>query len=299
MENKCEACGGDRCGDCESCHSCVGGVCTDKKAGVCGVHGCTMRHRHIRSAFMIALVALASWGFVEAVSGIQEFRFIGTGINPTNTISVEGSGKIFTVADTATFSFTISETKDNVGAAQKVVAEKMDSITTYLKDTAGVEDRDIKTTDYSAYPKYENVPCPISGPCPRTQEIVGYIVSETVTIKVRDTEKAGEVLANIGNRGVSHVSGLSFTVDDEEFMKEKARSKAIVNARAKAGRLAKDLGVSLVRVVGYYDSTPGPYYFGKAMGMGGDSIAELPEAVNIQVGENVITSNVTITYEIR
>lgn len=279
-----------------SCHNC-GGSCGCKDSGIMGA--LPLSHSYVKIALLVALVALASWGFVEAISGVKAFRYIGAGINPANTISVEGNGKIFAVPDVATFSFTISEDGDDVASAQNKVVAKMDSITDYLKETAGIEDRDIKTTSYNAYPKYEDVVCAPGTACTRSSEIIGYTVSETVTVKVRSTDDAGDVLANIGSRGVDNVSGLSFTVADEEYLQQQARSKAITEARAKAEQLASELGVSLVRVVGFYDNYQ-PYYYGRDAAMGGETMmSSAPKAANLQLGENTIESNVTITYEIQ
>ena len=81
--------------------------------------------------------------------------------------------------------------------------------------------------------------------------------------------------------------------------KAEARKEAIVNAQSKAETLAKDLGVTLVRITSFSESGnyPGPIYYAKsteAFGMGGDNSA--PE---VPSGENRIVSNVTLTYEIR
>jgi len=272
-----------------------GNTCNCENCG--GTHHGAWGHPQVRVALIGALAALALWGVVEAATGIQAFRYIGSGIAPTNTISISGSGKIFAVPDTATFSFTIIETGKDVGTAQTKVATKMDAIISYLT-SAGIEERDVKTVGYNAYPKYDEKACVVGSPCPSSREIIGYEVSESVTVKVRDTEEAGAVLSNVGDRGVSNVSGLSFTVDDEELLTREAREKAIADAQGKAEALAQDLGVSLIRVVGYYDNggTPSPMY---AYGRGGAEDAKLSQVANVQVGENEIIANVTITYEIR
>lgn len=272
----------------EDCATCRNGVCV----GHLSTH-----HRAVHVFIIIALLALAFWGFVSAISGVMSLRYIGSGIPATNTLNVTGSGKVYAVADTASFSFTISETGKDVGTANQAVTKKMDDIIAYIKE-AGVEDRDIQTTDYSANPKYDDMPCPADGsrPCTSFGTIVGYTVSETVTVKVRKTDDAGAILSNIGNRGISNVSGLMFTVDDKEMLQNQARDKAIREAQGKAEELAKTLGVELVRVVGFYENANMPYY-----GIGGDSVKAsiAPAPANIQVGENTILSNVTVTYEIR
>ena len=65
--------------------------------------------------------------------------------------------------------------------------------------------------------------------------------------------------------------------------------------------LAKSLGVSLVRVVGFYENEGGmPIY---AYGLGGDermmAVSASKAAPEIPAGQNKIVSNVSVTYEIR
>ena len=273
--------------------------------GSCG-HGMGAMRMHVwhdkkvHAALILALLALAVWGFIAAASGVKAFRYIGSGISATNTINVSGTGKVFAVPNIATFSFTVSETGRDVATAQDLVTKKMNDITSYLKGTAGIADADIQTTDYSANPKYEQTaPCTYSLPCPSSGKIVGYDVAETITVKVRKTDTAGDVLSNVGSRGVSNVSGLSFTVDNEEQLQADARDKAIRDAEGKAQILANQLGVKLVRVVGFNENGSQPMYAYKTMSAGSTDAAMAPAAANVQLGQNTITSDVNVTYEIQ
>lgn len=258
-------------------------------------------------AVVITLAVFSLWGLASAVKTFKEFRFVGSGTTATNTITVTGEGEVFAVPDLATFSVTVTEEAKEVRDAQKVATEKINDIIDYLKKE-GVEEKDIKTTSYNVYPKYEWVetqvecvryPCPPSG----NQEMVGFEVSQTIDVKVRDTEKAGDLLSGVGNRGVNSVSGLTFTIDDEEALTAEARGKAIEDARTKAAELAKQLNVRLVRIVGFNEDGGYPIYYKRDMavmtmeagGFGGD-VAPAP---SLPTGENKITSNVSITYEIR
>ncbi|HET8581557.1 MAG TPA: SIMPL domain-containing protein [Candidatus Paceibacterota bacterium] len=287
----CEACGGAICAEHGICHECHGGH-----------HGGALafaRGRNVRALLMLALLALALWGFAETASVIKGYRYIGSGVAPANTINVTGMGKVFAVPDVAQFSFSVMDTEKDVASAQAKVTDQMNSITDYLKQTAGIADTDIQTSDYSVAPKYQQTSCAAGVYCPQnTGTIIGYTVSETVTVKVKDTSKAGDVLSNVGSKGATNVSGLTFTVDNEDQLKQQARDKAIEDAQAKAKVLASQLGVSLVRVTSFYENG-GPVIYEKAMSMGAADAAYAPAPANIQTGQNEIDSNVTITYEIQ
>lgn len=253
----------------------------------------------LRKAIYVAVILLGVFLAVQVLAQVQGLRYIGAGINPTNTISVSGYGETFAAADIATFSYSVVSLKSTVAEAQTDATTKANAVTKYLKD-AGVADKDIQTTDYSVSPQYDYVQgaC-ANGYCPGRQVLKGYEVRQTNTVKVRDLAKAGDLLAGVGSKGATEVSGLQFTFDDPQKVQDDARGKAIVDAKAKADELAKQLGVSLVRVVSFSESgvTPGPVPYAKldaAAGMGG--VASAPE---ISVGQNKVTSNVSITYEIR
>ena len=256
--------------------------------------------RRIESAAMFAISMLGIFLLILAISSLKEFRFIGSGVTATNTITVSGTGEVFAVPDRATFSYSVMNTAKDVTTAQTTVNTKGNEIMAYLKQ-AGVDEKDIQTTDYSVNPHYEyNQSVCAGGYCPGRQTLTGYDVSMSVTVKVKDPTKAGTLLSGIGSKGATNVSGLSFTVEDETALEAQARQKAIDDARIKAQELAKQLGVSLVRVVGFNENgRGGPIYYAKAMsmdaGMGGAS-APAPE---IATGQNKITSDVSVTYEIK
>jgi len=249
----------------------------------------------------IFLVIASVWGILQAVSTYKENRYIGTN-EIGSTISFSGEGEVFAVADIASFSFSVQAEAETATKAQTESATKINVILKYL-DEQGIKEKDIKTTNYNVYPKYEWTKQPCSGYyCPPSgeRELVGYEASQTITVKVRDTEKAGTILSGVGELGTTNISGLNFTIDDEDKLKREARQLAIKDAKTKAKELARDLDVDLVRIVSFSESGYRPYYAkGLEMAMmdsgmgGGEIVPEIP------MGENKISSSITIIYEIR
>jgi uncharacterized protein YggE len=264
----------------------------------------------VRTAAWFALLMLGIFLVFAAAGEIKGLRYIGSGIAPSDTITVSGEGDVLAIPDTAEFSFTVQNTAADVATAQAAAAKSENAIVAYLK-TQGIAETDIQTTDYEVNPQYEyqQTACPnvlvsggVSGSgiyCPPSKQILtGYQVSESVSVKVHDTTKAGALLSGIGGKGASQVSGLSFTSSDQDTLQDQARDKAIADAKTQAQTLAKSLGVSLVRIVSFNENgtSPMPYY-AKASGMALDSAAA--PSPQIPTGQNKITSNVTITYEIQ
>jgi uncharacterized protein YggE len=229
---------------------------------------------------------------------MNEFKDWQTPNQPVDTISVTGTGDAYVTPDIATFSFGVSADAAQVADAQASVTNKTDAIFAALKKL-GIADADIQTSDYSIYPKYTytSTICQANGICPPQKQVPdGYTVSNNVTVKVRKIDGAGAALAAVGDNGGTNVSGLSFTLDDPNAPQADARAKAIADAKSKAEVLAKDLGVSLGQVVTFSDDTnsggPRPVY------MNAMSTSAVASAPTIATGQNKVTDNVTITYEI-
>lgn len=258
----------------------------------------------LRVAILATVVLLAVFLGVQAVSAMKGLRYVGAGVMPANTITISGEGEVFAVPDIAEFSFSVVSKKETVSAAQEDATKKINDVTAYLKGV-GIDAKDIRTTDYNVYPQYDYVTqaCPAGSYCPGGKQVLsGYEVRQTTSVKVRDTQKAGDLLAGVGSKGATEVTSLNFTFDDADKITDEARDKAIVDAKEKAETLAKSLGVRLVRIVSFNESgggIPSPIYYRDAVyGMGGT--AEVKSvAPEISTGQNKIISNVSVTYEIR
>lgn len=251
-------------------------------------------------AFIVAAWLAVAFLAVTTLAGLLNLRYIGAGVPASNTITVSGHGDTLAVPDIATFNFSIVSEKPTVAAAQADATAKANATTAYLK-SAGVDEKDIQTSGYSIYPQYDyqQIVC-VSYPCSGGKQVLrGYEVRQATTIKVRDTSKAGELLAGVGTKGATEVSGLSFTFDNPEAVQDEARNKAIADAKKKADVLAKQLGVSIVRVVSFNESSGG-YPQPMMYGIGGSADSSVKAvAPEISVGQNKVQSDVSVTYEIR
>lgn len=261
------------------------------------------QHKKILNAIFLVLLFLAGFLFVKMIGEIKAYQFIGGGVPVSNTITVSGEGEAQAPADVANFSFSVIEEAKTVKDAQDEASKKINIAIALLEDK-DIEDRDIKTSGYNVYPQYDWVreSCPVGEFCPGGKQVLrGYQVNQTISVRVRDIDEAGAILAEIGNVGVSNISGLNFTIDDEDGLERQARQEAIEDAEDKAKQLARDLGVSLVRVVSFSEGGGGyqlPIAF-STRAIAVDEAVDVLIAPELPVGENTVRSNVSITYEIR
>ncbi len=258
---------------------------------------------------LVLVIILSVYFAVRTFGDIRGGHMMGNLNDIPATISFSGHGEVTAVPDIANVYFNISKDAKTVKEAQEAVAVVEKKALDFLK-SKNVDEKDIKTNNTSFYPKYDYQQkiCPtVSADTGGSyycgggkQVLVGYTASESITVKIRNTDDAGAIMQGLGTTGVSDLSGPNFAIDKEDSLKAEARKQAIDDAKAKAQVLAKDLGVRLIKIVSFSDSDIGVYpmmYAKDAMMTAGaapqSAPAELPK------GENTISSDVTITYEIR
>lgn len=241
-------------------------------------------------------------------ASISYVRSYGDSLDPslTRSFSVSGEGKVVAVPDIAQFSFSIiTEGGSSIASLQKTNTEKANAIIDFIK-SKDVAKEDIKTQGYSVSPRYQYYNCsprPYSGegtvePCP-PPEIVGFTITQDVSVKVRNFDITGDLLAGVVEHGASAVSHLSFTVDDPTALEQQAREEAIEKAKEKARATARAGGFRLGKLLSLNEGGFTPiYYKGLETAYAGGRGGELP-APTIEPGSQEITINVTLVYQIK
>ena len=254
----------------------------------------TVRNSVVGLAIILSLFLLA-----QTVVAMTHFgRPAGT--PATDTITVSGTGKASIAPDVAKITFSVQNTDAKVADAQAATTKQANAALAFVKEK-GIADKDVKTLSYNVYPQYEYTHCVAGQVCPPSSpKITGYQVSETVQVTVRNLDLTGDLLQGLGSLEVQNISGPNFTLDDPHAGQDAARANAIDDAKAKAQTLARQLGVHLVKIVNFSESTGGYPVMYSAMskdsvaGMGGGETAP-----SVPTGENEYNSSVSITYEIR
>jgi uncharacterized protein YggE len=216
----------------------------------------------------------------------------------TNTVSFTGEGKVSAKPDIAKINFSIVTSAQTSKAAQDDNSRRSKAVADYLK-SQNISDKDIKTLNYNISPQYSSRPCTLfDGPCFIQKQIIsGYQASQTMEVKVRNLDNASNIMDGLVFNGANQVNQLSFEIDNTDTLKAQARTKAIADTEKKAGEFVGQTGISLGKIVGFYETlgVPTPiFYDTKASGTGGGF-----GGPSVPSGENEITVNVTLTYQIK
>ena len=228
----------------------------------------------------------------------------GNAVQPSSYRSfyVTAQGKAIGVPDVAEFNFSVvTQGGKDLGSLQSENTTDMNKAIAFVK-SEGVSSTDIQTSGYNISPRYTSCSYAYSSiqPCP-APEIVGYTVTQNVSVKVRDFSKIGDILSGVVKNGANNVSSLNFTIDDPTSVESQARAKAITKAEAEAQTIAQEAGFSVGRLLSIStNSGPQPVYYAAksaTLGMGGADIAA--PSPSIEPGSEEIQESVTLQYEIR
>ncbi len=228
----------------------------------------------IAAAFMTACAAAP-----EAVAQTND---------AARTITVSGEGRASAVPDMAVISIGVQSGGDTAAAALRKNSAAMKATIDTLKEL-GVANKDIQTSGLSVNPRY-NYEKDRANP-----RIIGYIASNTLTVRLRNLDDAGAVIDQTVQSGANSLGGISFVFADPKPLYAAARKDAVKDAKAKAKLLTDAAGVGLGRLMTIQDGyaqAPSPRPMRARMAMEADA------SVPLAAGESSVTASITLIYEI-
>lgn len=225
-------------------------------------------------------------------AGAQETTTVTTSEPSPTTLTVTGQGTVVVEPDTASVAFGVTIEDETLATAQAEATSTMTAILAAVTD-AGVAERDVQTVDYSVTILYDydddgNV-----------TRILGYQVSNTVNVTVRQLDSLGTILDAVVAQGANNVYGVSFFVNDTTAAASQARIAAVEDAMAKANDIATAAGLTVSRVVSIDEQstappTPVDYY----PAADADVAESSGFAVPVQAGSTDIMATVYMVFEL-
>lgn len=236
----------------------------------------------VTAALILSVIAFSKYGYVPVQAASDE--------QPTKrTINVSGQGLVNASPDIAYVTLGVVTEDTDAKTAQRTNASSMDKVVAQIK-TSGVKSDDIKTVNYSIYPKYDyNQKTGVS-------KIIGYSVNNTIKVTVRDISKAGAIIDLAGDSGINTSNSISFGLSDYDKYYNEALKNAVQVAKKKAETLAGPFGIVLKMPVSVSENGgSGPVYNYPMY----DAKAASMEAVAtpVQAGTMEIRANVSMVYE--
>ena len=230
------------------------------------------------AAALMVPVAASAQGQVAAVQTISGTR-----------LDLSVTGEVSRVPDIAIISAGVVTRAATATAALEQNAQRMERVRAALK-RAGIEDRDIQTSNISLNPEYryrENMP----------PQLAGYTASNQVNVRFRDIRNTGRILDALVAEGANQINGPSLTIDKPEAAQNEARLKAIANGRARADLYARALGMRVVRLLSVSES--GGYSVPPPVVMMRAEAASVSADTKIDPGQQEVQVTVSMSFELQ
>ena len=207
---------------------------------------------------------------------------------PLRQITVTGQGAIEVAPDMATITVGVTtEAKTAVDAL-----EKNSTATTTVLDRLsilGIDPRELQTRNLSLSPRWTNRSSSVDG----SPEISGFVATNTITVRVRDLPKLGEVLDAVVRDGANTFHGLSFGLQEPRPATDEARKQAVADAIAKATLYAQAAGVALDDVLSISEDRGASQPFGSM-----EMVRMASDVVPVAEGELTIGASITMVFAI-
>jgi uncharacterized protein len=201
------------------------------------------------------------------------------------SISVSGEATISAPPDQAEIEAGTTTDARTARDAAEANNTAMAKVLSALKG-AGIEDKDVRTSQLSLQPQY--------APNHNPPTVTGYRASNQVSVRVRDITKIGSTIDTLVSAGATDVGGINFTVSNASKLLDDARTQAIADARRKAEIYAKAAGVTLGAPLDISEAgaAPAPIFRAK---MAVAAMAPTP----IAPGQETLSVTVNVTWAIK
>ncbi len=209
-------------------------------------------------------------------------------------LSVTGDGTVRAAPDMALITLGVVSEAAAASDALQANSQSMNGIVAALK-ASGMESRDLQTSGFSVEPVYSQPPRNYDGSTPFKPEIVGYRVSNNLTLRIRALDRVGALLDQVVTLGANSISGPTFTVEDTAPFEDQARQAAIRDALRKSTLYAQAASVALgpiFRIDDGYVSPPQPMAPNVMMRLDGAAASPPP----IEAGELTFDAHVSVSW---
>ena len=204
---------------------------------------------------------------------------------------MSGEGQATAAPDLALLTLSVMREAKTARAALDANNDAMAAVIAAMK-SAGIKDRDLQTAGIQISPRYNYTNKPDGS---QEAELVAYQVTNTLSVRIRDIDKTGDILDKAVSLGVNQGGGIAFSNEDPSAAVTEARKKAVADAMAKAKTLADAAGVSIGRVLEITDQNIAP----PPMPINAKAFDAAGAAVPVQAGENSYVVQITVTFELK
>lgn len=209
--------------------------------------------------------------------------------DPTDTddgprqVTVIGTGQVEGVPDTLTADVSVEFTAPDVNAAMNQTSERQQAVVAALT-AAGIDHKDVTTTDVTAQPQYGG----------GAETITGYRARNSIRVVIHKLESASHVLAVVVGSGgdATRIDSVRYSIDNDSQLVKDARARAFDDAKSRAEQYAHLTGLDLGNVMSIWETS------GPTPPVGTAPRTPMATDVPLEPGQQTVTFSVTAVWEL-
>lgn len=206
-----------------------------------------------------------------------------------DTITVSGKAGLESSPDIVKLNIGVESSGGTPGVARERNTEAVNA-TIAAVTALGIEESDIKTTYINLWNRYDN-----------NGNISGYRMNTSLSVIVRDLEKAGEVLDAAVEAGSNELNGLEYMLSNQDELYNQALTDAVALARQKAEALAALEGKTVGAVVSITEASDAVATVRQAnpdtsFEASADTVNEALKRTSVQPGRSSVYAEVSVVF---
>src|SRR6266550_8195758 len=186
------------------------------------------------------------------------FHVFAQGTIEPPLITVSGQAEVRVAPDEVVFTLGVESIDKDMLAAKKRTDDSVREVLAIARRN-NVKPEDVQTSFISVQPKYNTDDLEYAARQSVKREFVGYQVSKTVAVILRDISRFDALLSDVLKAGVTRLSNVEFRDSQIRKHRDQARAMAMKAAQDKAGLMAREIGQSIGPAYSISEGVANPY----------------------------------------
>ncbi len=237
---------------------------------------------------------------IAAVLMFSVNAFAQNAIEPP-LITVSGQAEMRVPPDEVVFTLGVESVDKDILAARTRTDDRVKEVLAIARRN-NVKSEDVQTSYISIQPKYNTDDLDYEQRRAVKREFVGYQVSKTIVVILRDISRFDSLLTDVLKAGVTRLGNLDFRDSQIRKHKDQARVMAMKAAQEKATLMAREIGQSIGPAYSITEGAPTVY---SNSNFSQNSTASVPSTSDrdsesaIAPGSISVTAQVTVRFRLQ
>jgi uncharacterized protein len=209
-------------------------------------------------------------------------------------ITVSGQAEVRVPPDEVVFTLGVESVDKDILAARTRTDDRVKEVLAIAKRN-DVKAEDVQTSYISIQPKYNTDDLDYEQRRAVKREFVGYQVSKTIAVILRDISRFDSLLSDVLKAGVTRVGNVEFRDSQLRKHKDQARAMAMKAAQEKARLLAGEIGQAIGPAYSITEATPTLY---SNSNISQNSIAGLASPAERESESAIAPGSISVTAQV-